>query len=41
MTIVRIAAHSLEWDIYAVIDQRRMTQETVLNLYHRVLRMAA
>lgn len=36
MTIVRIAAHPMEWEIYKVIDQRRMTQATILGLYKRI-----
>ena len=37
MTIVRIAAHPLEWGIYKIVDQRQVTQENILNLYQEVL----
>lgn len=33
MTIVRIGAHALEWKIYGVVDSRRRTQQTILDLY--------
>lgn len=36
MTIVRIAAHPLEWQIYNLVDTKRITQETVLDLYRSV-----
>lgn len=37
MTIVRIGASSLEWDIYATVEGKRLTQEAILNLYKREL----
>jgi SNF2 family DNA or RNA helicase len=37
MTIIRIAAHFLEHEIYATIDERRLSQKTILDLYHAVL----
>ena len=37
MTVVRIAAHPLEWAIYKVVDQRQVTQDNILKLYQRVL----
>ena len=37
MTIVRIAAHPVEWAIYKVIDQREVTQQNILDLYRNVI----
>lgn len=37
MTVARIAAHPLERAIYRLIDERRLSQKTILDLYHRVL----
>ena len=37
MTVVRIAAHPLEWGIYKIVDQRQVTQDNILNLYQEVL----
>lgn len=34
MTIVRIGAHPLEWEIYRILDTRSMGQESILSLYH-------
>ena len=36
MTIVRIAAHPIEWQIYKVIDDRKLSQDTILDLYHQI-----
>jgi SNF2 family DNA or RNA helicase len=33
MTIIRIAAHPLEWEIYRMIDNRKLTQDNILELY--------
>lgn len=33
MTIVRMAAHPLEWEIYKLIDSRKATQNSILDLY--------
>lgn len=33
MTIVRVGAHPLEWDIYKLLDNRQSTQNSILNLY--------
>jgi SNF2 family DNA or RNA helicase len=33
MTIVRIAAHPLEWEIYRTVDVKGVTQDSVLKLY--------
>jgi len=38
MTIVRIGAHSLEWDIYHAIDEKNLTQATILSMYEKVVR---
>ena len=37
MTIVRIAAHSFEWEIYGLIDNRALTQDSILKLYERII----
>jgi SNF2 family DNA or RNA helicase len=37
MTIVRIAAHSLEWEIYDLLDNRALNQDSILRLYERVI----
>ena len=36
MTIVRMACHSLEWSIYALLDSRMSTQNSILDLYKAV-----
>ena len=36
MTVIRMAAHPLEWSIYRTLDNRGMTQQTVLDLYAEV-----
>ena len=36
MTIHRIGAHPLEWSIYQMVDERRLTQATILDLYATV-----
>lgn len=33
MTITRIGAHAIEWQIYAAVDSRRLTQDSILSLY--------
>lgn len=33
MTVIRLGAHKLEWDIYAMVEGKRLTQESILNLY--------
>jgi SNF2 family DNA or RNA helicase len=33
MTIVRMAAHPLEWEIYRLLASRQMTQNSILDLY--------
>jgi SNF2 family DNA or RNA helicase len=36
MTIVRMAAHPIEWQIYKLLDGRQSTQNSILNLYKSV-----
>lgn len=36
MTIVRMAAHPLEWEIYRLLDNRQSTQNSILDLYRHV-----
>jgi SNF2 family DNA or RNA helicase len=38
MTIIRIGACSLEWEIYKVLDTRGTSQENVLKLYNSVVK---
>ncbi len=33
MTIIRIAAHPLEWEIYKLVDGRKLSQDSMLDLY--------
>lgn len=33
MTLVRMAAHRIEWEIYRIIDEKGVTQENILSLY--------
>lgn len=35
MTIVRMAAHPLEWEIYRLLDNRQSTQNSILDLYKK------
>jgi SNF2 family DNA or RNA helicase len=37
MTIVRIASHALEWQIYKMVDQKRETQDSILSLYKSIV----
>lgn len=37
MTIVRLGAASLEWNIYAAVEGKRLNQETILDMYKREL----
>ena len=37
MTIVRIGAHPLEWAIYTQVDNRDITQQSVLKLYETAI----
>jgi hypothetical protein len=36
MTIVRIAAHPIEWEIYKLVDSKKLTQDNILALYKSV-----
>lgn len=36
MTIIRIGAHPLEWEIYRMVDNRRLTQDNILRLYKSI-----
>ncbi len=36
MTVVRMGAHPIEWSIYRTLDERGITQQTVLDLYDEV-----
>lgn len=36
MTVVRMAAHPLEWEIYKLLDSRQSTQKSILDLYKAV-----
>jgi SNF2 family DNA or RNA helicase len=33
MTIIRMAAHPLEWEIYKLVDTRKATQNSILDLF--------
>ena len=41
MTIVRIGGHSLEWGIYAMVDNKRDMQDNILDLFKIVTQQAA
>jgi SNF2 family DNA or RNA helicase len=36
MTVVKIAAHPIEWEIYKIIDSRTVSQNSILSLYKSV-----
>jgi hypothetical protein len=36
MTIIRMAAHPLEWEIYKLLDNKMSTQTSILDLYKAV-----
>jgi SNF2 family DNA or RNA helicase len=36
MTIIRIAAHPVEWKIYKMVDNKKVTQDNILSLYETV-----
>jgi SNF2 family DNA or RNA helicase len=38
MTVIRIGATKLEWEIYSMLDSKRDSQESILELYSRVIR---
>lgn len=37
MTVARIGGHPLEWAIYKLIDERRLSQKSILDLYRGVV----
>jgi SNF2 family DNA or RNA helicase len=37
MTIIRMGGNALEWEIYKVVESRKVSQETILDLYKQVL----
>lgn len=37
MTIVRLGAHPLEWDIYRAVDERRDGQNNILSMYRHLI----
>ena len=37
MTIARIAAHPLEWEIYKRLDADGVTQQSIMDLYRKVI----
>lgn len=37
MTVIRMAAHPLEWAIYKMVDNRRLNQDNILKLYRKVV----
>ena len=36
MTIVRIGSHPIEWEIYKLVDTKKLTQDNILGLYRAV-----
>lgn len=36
MTVIRLGAHKLEWDIYRMVEGKRTTQESILDLYESI-----
>ena len=36
MTIIRIGAHPLEWEIYRMVDNKQLTQNNILKLYKSI-----
>jgi hypothetical protein len=36
MTIVRMASHPIEWEIYKLLANRQSTQDSILDLYKQV-----
>lgn len=41
MTVLRMAAHPLEWEIYKMLEGRRMTQDSILALYKTITDLPA
>lgn len=38
MTVVKIAGHPIEWEIYRQVNNRKLTQESILHLYEQVIK---
>jgi SNF2 family DNA or RNA helicase len=36
MTVLRIGVHPVEWQIYKLVDTKRLTQETILELFKQI-----
>lgn len=36
MTVIRLGAHKLEWDIYKMVEGKRITQASILGLYQSI-----
>ena len=36
MTIVRLGGHAIEWEIYKMVDNKKLTQDNILNLYKSI-----
>ena len=36
MTVIKVAAHPLEWEIYKLLDTRKLTQDSILTLYRTI-----
>lgn len=36
MTVIRIAAHPVEWKIYKMVDTKKVTQDSILSLYETI-----
>lgn len=36
MTVIRIGAHPLEWEIYKMVDTKAITQDNILKLYQEI-----
>lgn len=36
MTVIRIAAHPIEWKIYGMVDTKKVTQDNILDLYETI-----
>jgi SNF2 family DNA or RNA helicase len=37
MTIIRIGGHPIEWEIYKLVDNRQVSQQSILNLYETAI----
>ena len=36
MTLIRLGGHPLEWEIYRMVDTKRLTQKGILDLYDTI-----